>query len=182
MTDGFTRTMTGRIILRVEDGERALLISLAEQVIEFVQPDAHGRDVDPLAVLIGMDEHVDRPEDPALMRLLPDAYPGDAEASGEFRRFTERSLREQKTAHANSVLDALSRSSSKITLSFDELPSWLGFLNDARLALGARMEITEENHEELADLPEDDPRHAQFQVYDWLTYLQETLVQLMMPA
>jgi hypothetical protein len=34
---------------------------------------------------------------------------------------------------------------------------------------------------ELAELPDDDPRAATFHVYDWLTYLQETLVRAVMP-
>jgi hypothetical protein len=165
----------------VEEGERALLKSLAEQVIEFVEPPDHGPDTDPLAVMMGMDPDAVRPDDPALARLLPDAYPGDEEASVEFRRYTERSLREQKTAHARAVLDALARSGTKVTLSNDELPSWLGFLNDARLALGVRMEITEENHDELLGLDEDDPRFAMVQVYDWLSYLQESLIFVLMP-
>lgn len=180
---GFQRGSTGRVVLRLEEGERALLITLAQQVIQFVEPPSHGPDADPLAVLMGMDPDAVLSDDPALARLLPDAYPGDDEASAEFRRYTERGLREQKAAHARAVLDALERSGEKVTLSADELPSWLGFLNDARLALGVRMELTEESHEELEQLDdEDDPRFAMFQVYDWLTYLQETLVQLMMRA
>ena len=37
---------------------------------------------------------------------------------------------------------------------------------------------TLDNHDDLAELPEDDPRAGLLDVYDWLTYLQETLVQL----
>lgn len=180
MTQGFQRTVTGRTVIRLDDAERSVLRSLAEQVIAFVEPDPHEEGVDPLAVLVGLHD-ARRPEDPALIRLLPDAYLGDEEASAEFRRFTERGLRETKTAHARTVLDGLGRSGEKVTLAADELPSWLGFLNDARLALGVRLAITEEGHEELDDLPEDDPRFAMHQIYGWLTFLQETLVQLMMP-
>jgi hypothetical protein len=177
MAGGFKRSRTGRIVLRVEEGERGLLRSLAAQVLEFVTPDDSGEGRDPLAILIGIDPEASAPQDPALARLLPDAYAGDGEASGDFRRFTERSLRETKMAHAQLVLDTLERSGDKITLSAEEATSWLGFLNDARLALGTRIAITEENHEELASLPEDDPRAGLFGVYDWLTYLQESLLQ-----
>ncbi len=55
--------------------------------------------------------------------------------------------------------------------------AWLGFLNDTRLTLGSRLDISEDNHDELASLPEDDPRAGLFQVYDWLTFLQESIVQ-----
>ena len=182
MTHGFQRTVTGRTVLRLDEVERGLLRTIAEQVIAFVEPDAVDEAADPLALLVGLDDEAQRPEDPALIRLLPDAYLGDEEASAEFRRFTERGLREQKSAHARAVLDGLARSGEKITLAPDELPSWLGFLNDARLALGVRIGIAEDNHEELASLPEEDPRFAAFHVYDWLTFLQESLVQLMLPG
>ena len=54
---------------------------------------------------------------------------------------------------------------------------WLRALNDVRLALGVRLGITEEYEHELGGLGSDDPRAAYLQVYDWLTYLQETLVR-----
>ena len=47
------------------------------------------------------------PEDPLLKRLFPDAYPRDAMASADFRRFTERDLRAMKVAEARVVLDRL---------------------------------------------------------------------------
>lgn len=186
MSSGFQRTATGRVVLRLDDVERGLLRSVAEQVIAFVEPDdADGPDdpLDPLHAIVGVIEGSgERPSDPALARLLPDAYLDDAEASADFRRFTERALRETKTAHARAVLDALARSGSKVTLAEQEADSWLGFLNDARLALGVRLAISEDSHEELAALPEDDPRFAAYHVYDWLTYLQDSLVQLLLPA
>ena len=40
------------------------------------------------------------PDDPALARLLPDAYADDEEAAAEFRRFTERDLRDAKARDA----------------------------------------------------------------------------------
>lgn len=179
---GFQRTVTGRVVLRADEVERGLLRTLAEQVIAFVEPEAADPGADPLVALVGLEAGAERPDDPALARLLPDAYLGDDEAARDFRRFTERALREQKAAHAQAVLDALARSGSKVTLSPEELPSWLGFLNDARLAIGVRIAITEDNHDELASLPEDDPRFGMFHVYDWLSSLQESLVRLLMPA
>jgi hypothetical protein len=54
--------------------------------------------------------------------------------------------------------------------------AWLRALNDLRLALGTRLEITEDSYERLAGLDWDDPRYAMFAIYDWLTLLQDTLV------
>ncbi len=180
MSTGFMRTATGRIILRLDEVEKGLLTSLSDQVIAFVSPD-DAEHVDPLATLVGIDSAAERPDDPALARLLPDAYRDDPEAADDFRRFTERGLRETKVAHARAVRDALARSGEKVTIVPDECPSWLGFLNDARLAIGTRIGVEEDNHDELASLPEDDPRSGMFHVYDWLTYLEESLVQTLLP-
>jgi len=177
---GFSKSLTGRVILRVDEVEKGLLVSLADQVCEFVCPEPSDH-VDPLAAIVGIDIDARTPDDPAMLRLFPDAYSDDPEAALDFRRFTQRSLQEAKLAHAHTVLEALARSGEKITISSGDIPSWLGFLNDARLAIGTRIEISEENHEELSQLPEDDPRHGMFHVYDWLTYLQESLVQLLLP-
>ena len=59
----------------------------------------------------------------------------------------------------------------------DDIRPWIGFLNDTRLAIGTRLEITDDAHEWLESLPDDDPRAGLYQVYDWLTFLQESLVQ-----
>ena len=179
---GFTRTLTGRIVLRVDVVEKGLLNTLLEQMIELVAPAEADPDADPLAALIGIDVHSERPDDPALARMFPDAYADDPEASAEFRRYTERGLREAKVAAANTAISTLAASGEKVTLSEDQARAWLTALNDLRLAIGTRLEVTEDNHEMLANLPEDDPRGVLFHVYDWLTYLAETLVRCLMPT
>ncbi len=176
---GFRRTATGRLVLKVDDVERVLLATLVAQVLELVSPDDDpwGADADPLARMVGIDPDAERPEDPALARLLPDAYADDDEASSEFRRFTERSLRETKMNHAATVLRALAEADRKVVVPDVEVAAWMGALNDLRLALGTRLGLTEDNHEDFYDLDEDDPGYVQVHVYDWLTFLQETLVQ-----
>lgn len=176
---GFRRTATGRVVLRLDEVERGLLGSLVGQLLELVAPedDPWGQDADPLARMVGIDPDAERPDDPALARLLPDAYADDDEASAEFRRFTERTLRETKMEHAGVVLRALADAGGKVTVPDDEVKAWMGALNDLRLALGTRLELTEENHEEFYELDEGDPAFMHVHVYDWLTFLQETLVQ-----
>ncbi len=181
MSSGFYREGEGRIVLRVEEVERLLLISMAEQVLEMVAPRDVDPDADPLFAVVGIEPTTQRPRSEVLLRLFPDAYGDDDEASAEFRRFTERDLRRMKTDHANVVMESLQRSGDKVMLSINLAPSWLGFLNDVRLALGVRIGIDDDFHDEVEEFERDDPRLALLGVYDWLTYLQESLVQIMLP-
>ena len=176
---GFRRGLGGRIVLRFDEVERGLLIEFVGQLVEFVTPDddAWGADADPLARLVGIDPNAERSDDPALARLFPDAYSDDEDAASQFRRFTERSLRETKLAHALTVTHTLERSGSKLVLSDTDAQAWLGTLNDLRLTIGSRLAIEEDNHEAFLELPEDHPAYVLFHIYDWLTFLQETLVQ-----
>ena len=160
----------------LEEVEVALLRSLARQLQDLVGP-RDDPDADPLEALVGIDPLAQTPDDPALRRLLPDAYINDDEAAGEFRRFTERDLRESKARNAGLVDAQLAEQGREVTIAGDAIPAWLGFLNDTRLTIGTRLEISEENHDDLAELPDTDPRSGLFQVYDWLTFLQESIVQ-----
>ena len=173
---GFRRTARGRIVLRADDTERTILAALVRQLVDFVAPDADPVDQDPLAAMVGIDPFAVRPDDPALHRLFPDAYADDDEAAAEFRRFTERSLRDTKLDHAATVLASLERSGPKITLGDGEAQAWLGTLNDLRLTLASRLDLQEDTHASFYELAEDDPRFPLFQIYDWFTFLQETLV------
>lgn len=180
MTYGFQRTATGRVVLRVDDVERGLLMSVARQVMDLVQPAEASPDQDPLAAQLGwVDGDVGISDDPAVARLLPDAY-DDPDDARDFRRFTENDLRQSKMQHAMTVVEEIERSGEKVGVTSTD--SWLGLLNDARIAIGTRIQISEDNHEELAGLPDDDPRSGLFHVYDWLTFLQESLVRCMDPA
>ena len=180
MTYGFQRTATGRVVLRVDDVERGLLMSVARQVMDLVQPAEASPDQDPLAAQLGwVDGDVGISDDPAVARLLPDAY-DDPDDARDFRRFTENDLRQAKMQHAMTVVEEIERSGEKVAVTSTD--SWLGLLNDARIAIGTRIQISEDNHEELAGLPDGDPRSGLFHVYDWLTFLQESLVRCMDPA
>ncbi len=181
MPGGFVLEPGGRVLLRLEPVERMLMLSLCEQIIELVSPPDIDPDADPLAVAVGIDEQALTPDDPVLLRLFPEAYDEDPAAAADFRRFTERDLRQTKLNHAHTVQDCLERSGEKVLFPLSLGPSWLGFMNDVRLALGERIGIDDDFHEEVAELPEEDPRLAMVGVYDWLTYLQDSLVQIMLP-
>jgi Domain of unknown function (DUF2017) len=117
------------------------------------------------------------PLDPVLARLLPDAYEDDIEAAGEFRRYTESSLREAKKYFALTLLETLPPSGGKIRLTGDQARDWLRALNDIRLMFGVRLEVTEDFEEQLAALDPRDPKVAAFEVYGWLGAVQESLVR-----
>jgi hypothetical protein len=134
-------------------------------------------DADDLAAMVGFAEDAELPDDPVLARLLPDAYSDDPEASGEFRRYTEQGLRSGKTAAARTVLATLPPGGGRIRLSEPEAQAWLRALNDIRLALGTRLGVTDDFDEQVAEMGPEDPRSAYVGVYQWLAFLQETLVQ-----
>jgi Domain of unknown function (DUF2017) len=121
------------------------------------------------------DESPTAPSDPALARLLPDAYRDDDEAAGEFRRLTESSLRRDKVSAAERLLDALpADGAGEVRLDPETTESWLATINDVRLALGTRLEVTEE----MAEPDPEDPDAPAYVVYLWLTELQGVLIEV----
>ncbi len=117
------------------------------------------------------------PDDPVLARLLPDAYQDDPEAAGEFRKYTESSLREAKKYFAQTMIETLPPGGGRVKLNADQARDWLRALNDVRLMFGVRLEVTEEFDEQLAALDPKDPRAVAFEVYGWLGAVQESLVR-----
>ncbi|WP_169950260.1 DUF2017 domain-containing protein [Microbispora sp. H11081] len=171
MSTGFRATRDG-VTVRLDAGEVSILRSLVSQVLGLVEPGTTGDD--PLERALGIGAAAP-PADPVLARLFPSAYADDEEAAQEFRRYTEATLRDGKRADASTLLETAEP--GVLTLTPEQGQAWLRALNDVRLALGVRLEVTEEVHEEIALMPEDDPRYPSFVIYDWLTYLQDTLVR-----
>ena len=117
------------------------------------------------------------PVDPVLARLLPDAYQDDPESAGEFRKYTESSLREAKKYFAQTVLETLPPEGGRVKLTADQARDWMRALNDVRLMFGVRLDVTEDFEEQLASLEPNDPRVAAFEVYGWLGAIQDSLVR-----
>ena len=165
-----------QIVIHVETIEVKVLGDLATQLLDITSPDSEVvKNEDPLAALIGIDSQAAKPTDPILTRLFPDAYPDDPDASMEFRRFTERSLRDTNVTRAKRVLADL-EGRTKLTLNSDQWQQWVGFLNSLRLALGTRLEIDQESWNE--ERSESDPLYQLHELYDWLTWMQETLISI----
>ncbi|MFJ6652516.1 DUF2017 family protein [Microbacterium sp. NPDC091313] len=124
------------------------------------------------------------PDDPALARLVPDAYPGDREASAEFRRLTAGDILGRRGTDARLVTDTLERTGPlpeaaglaedeavrvcTLTLSAEESEAWLRTLAAVRLVLASRLGIQDED-----DRADEDPR---FLLYDWLGARLEAMI------
>lgn len=170
------------VIVSFARHEAEILAGLLRNLVELLydgMPPRASQSSDPLAALLDNDGPTSPPEDPVLQRLLPDAYKSDDHAASEFRRFTERGLRDGKAADAQRVLTALEEApavTDGITLEPDDQLAWLRALNDLRLALGTRLGVDENEDERFDELPEDDPRRLTYDLYDWLGYLQSALL------
>lgn len=192
----------GGAAVALDDVEISIIRSLAVQLLELIGPGpAEDASDDPLAELFA-EGPSEPPSDPVLRRLFPDAY-GDPEGtpqakeaeeqrahSAEFRRYTENDLRAGKRENALAVIRALDALASEaageseavLKLSAQESRQWLGALNDLRLAIGSRLEITDEDDSDLLyRLPDEDPRKPMVMAYLWLGGLQESLVATLMP-
>ena len=123
--------------------------------------------------------------DPAIARLVPDAYADDSEAAQEFRDMTERDLLDRRRQDAGEVLSTLSEPAElpddaepgddvlmelvELRLEPEALQAWLRCLAAIRLVLATRLEIRSEDDHDV-----DDPR---FGIYEWLGYRLDGLVQ-----
>jgi hypothetical protein len=177
----FRRARKGGVSVTFGADEARVLRHVMGEMLELLGPDEQAEQ-DPLAMAVGIGTSTEAPQDPALARLFPDGYTDDADASADFRRYTEPGLRAAKREALQTALDTLGEPGKKLTLTSEQAESWLRALNDTRLVLGQRLGVTEDWDELVAALSDDDPRLPLFWVYDRLTYLQETLVQSLSSA
>jgi hypothetical protein len=122
---------------------------------------------------------VTAPSDPALRRLLPDAYPDDLEATEEFRRYTDATLRDGMSADLRAVRLSLLDIGEKGHASLDDelTQAWLRVLNRVRLVLAVRLGIENAtDHDDLAQIDADDPRTGPFLLFEWVGYLLSDLL------
>jgi Domain of unknown function (DUF2017) len=135
--------------LRLPEEERELLLMLCEELRDRVGEDrAH----------------------PDLRRLFPPAHTDDENAEDEYRRL----MGSQLDVGRDRALATVEATIERPTLTNDEAESWLRVLNDLRLVLGTRLDVTED----LAwNLDPNDPRAPELAVYAYLSWLQEQLVE-----
>jgi hypothetical protein len=187
---GFTRhRKSGAAVTTFTAFEADLLRSLAGQLIELLRNESATVETtsDSLEDLLDFTGPTHEPEDPVLARLFPTAYPEDEEAAAEFRRYTESDLRNGKAAGAAAVIDTLEEAGLPaepadglfidVELDPPTAITWMRSFTDMRLAIATRLGIEEGDEEFWYSLPDDDPRAQVHDIYDWVGYLQETLVQ-----
>lgn len=187
----FRKRRRGGLTATFEIGEAHLLASLAGQVVELLRDrnGAEESDVDPLAAQLGMGGPSLPPDDPVLQRLLPDAYRDDPDDAGEFRRFTERSLTSAKVLNAETLIGSLvdgglsfgelpdeDDDPVEVELDAEEVQAWLRSLTDVRLSLAVRLGIESDEDTMLVAASQDEAIAAMSDIFEWLGYVQETLV------
>lgn len=153
------------VVLEISRLEAAHLAGLVEQFVELL-----------VASDMGAEQHAD----PALARLVPDAYPDDADAAREFREITQSDLLARREADARALLATLPAADGAadgddpadvlvLPLDPESVRAWMRTLTAVRLVLASRLGIESED-----DHDEDDPR---FGTYDWLGFRLDGLIQ-----
>ena len=122
-----------------------------------------------------LEDLLDDPDDPELRRLFPPAYaePTDDE---QYRSL----VRDQLVSGRSKALATVRATLSSETLDADQADQWLRALNDMRLVLGTRWDVTEQLDYGKLDL--DEPRGRELAVYGYLSWLQEQLVEALEPS
>jgi hypothetical protein len=132
-----------------------------------------GHIVDEMLTLL----HSQASDDPVTKRLFPDAYesPEDAAAYNEL-------VSDQLMAAKISALETVRKdleNGADLVLERDSVEMWLTALTDLRLALGTRLDMTEEKM--AMDLDPRDPEASSYAILHWLGWLQESLVEAINP-
>ncbi|MGH2815467.1 MAG: DUF2017 family protein, partial [Actinomycetota bacterium] len=145
MAASFKRVGNDRVRVRLAQDEVAILRGLPDQLRSVL---AEGGD------------------EPVNQRLFPPAYldVADVEHDTEYHRLMHDDLVKEKLANLDLVTDTLARGSTSvrrwtIELTDEEATAWLGVLNDLRLALGVRLDITEDFD---GDVDDSDPNAPAF--------------------
>lgn len=137
--------------LNFSDEERGLLRTLPSQLRDLL--------------------HADDREDPAVQRLFPPAYRKNEDHEEEYQGLMRGDLLDQRLG----ALSVLEETIDADTLSEDELVAWMAVVNDLRLVLGVRLDVTEDMYAD--GLPPNDPRTPAFELFSYLGLLMEQFVE-----
>lgn len=169
------KRLEGATLIDLPSDERDVLAALARDVASMLTSDVDDdAAADPLEAAVGWSETpVEKSEDPAVRRLLPDAY-ADDEKADEFRRLMDSDLRAEKVESLQRLVQSAETADDAIVIPDAEVDGWLHAINDIRLVLGVRLDITEDDRPRR--LSARDPRRPMLAAYDWLTWLQDAVV------
>jgi hypothetical protein len=146
---GIERTREGDFRLRLPQVERDVLRHLRAELEELLDA---------------------APDDPSLRRLFPPAYDDESDET-EYRRL----MRDELLGGRRRALRVLEETAGHDRLSSEEAEDWLTALNDLRLVLGTRLDVSEDTFQDRLD--PGDPRAPELALYAYLTWLQEQLVE-----
>ena len=152
----FRSARGGDVVARLDPAEAGIVGLLLDQLEQLLEADAD-----------------DLGDDPVIERLLPAGHRGDPELAADYRELTEASLRSGKADDLAIVRATLPEDGGEVRLDADQAAAWLRSTNDLRLALGTRLEISEDTEPPEEITGEEDQQLA---VYYWLTALQGSLV------
>jgi Domain of unknown function (DUF2017) len=152
----FRSARGGDVVARLEPAEAGIVGLLLDQLEQLLEADAE-----------------DVGGDPVIARLLPDGHRGDPELAADYRELTEASLRGGKADDLATVRATLPDGGGEVRLDADQAGAWLRTSNDLRLALGTRLDITDDTEPPEEITGDEDQQLA---VYYWLTALQGSLV------
>ena len=168
--------------------EAALLKNLVSSMIGVLDERESSSPSDELEEITGIKTgNTEPPRDPTLRRLLPDFHKPDGEnpsaddtpdsLNAALRSLREPEIIDAKRLAAQQLLDSLPDNGGRFELTEEEANAWIAAVNDIRLTLGVMLGIGPEGPDRL---PADHPLAVHFDVYQWLTVLQEYLVLALM--
>ena len=168
--------------------EAALLKNLVSAMIGLLDERESSSPADELEEITGIKTgNAQRPGDLTLRRLLPDFYKPDDDdplaldtsdsLNAALRSLHEPEIIDAKRVAAQQLLDTVPDNGGRFELTEESANAWIAAVNDIRLALGVMLQIGPQGPDRL---PPDHPLAAHFDVYQWLTVLQEYLVLVLM--
>lgn len=165
--------------------EAALLKNLVGSMIGLLDERESSSPPDELEQITGMKTgNTERPDNTTLQRLLPDFSKPDDGASesaeslnAALRSLHEPEIIEAKRAAAQQLLATVPDDGGRFELTEEAANAWIAAVNDIRLALGTMLDVRPDGPDRL---PDDHPLAPHFDVYQWLTVLQEYLVLALM--
>ncbi|BBX62751.1 hypothetical protein MSAS_19250 [Mycobacterium saskatchewanense] len=172
--------------------EAALLKNLAGAMIGLLDERESSSPADELEEITGIKTgNSEPPRDPTLRRLLPDFFkPDDGDVAQDpsqagptealnaaLRSLHEPEIIDAKRVATQRLLDTVPDNGGRFELTEQDAEAWVAAVNDIRLTLGVMLDVGPQGPERL---PPDHPLAVHFDVYQWLTVLQEYLVLVLM--